>query len=370
MSVDWQQVRAEFPALSGWTYLNSATFGQMPRRAVEALEGHLAHRDELACSDFLGWFGDADRLRGAVARLIHAEPEDIAFIPNASTGLAILVGGIDWRPGDRVLTLTDEFPNYLYMAALADRHGVEFGITPWEQFYDSVDERTRLVAVSGVNYSSGFRLPIEEMSRFLRQRGVLFFVDGTQSVGALHHDVRRLQPDVLAVHGYKWLLAPTGAGFMYFRPELRERLPASIVGWRSHRTWREVDHLHHGKPEFVSAAERYEGGMLPFPLLYAMEQSVNLILEIGPDAIESRVLDLASQTRALLRQQGAMTPDGSSQIVSAQFPGHDVSALARELKARRVLVAARQGYLRVSPHFYNNEDDLARLEEELRRLLR
>ncbi len=369
MSVDWQAVRAEFPALSNWTFLNSATFGQLPRRAVEAMQTHLAHRDELACADFLDWYTDADRLRRGLARLIHAAPDDIAFIPNASTGLAIVMGGIDWRPGDRILTLADEFPNYLYLAAPADRHRVEFAVAPWERFYDSVDDRTRLVAISEVNYSSGFRPPLEEMSCFLRERGVLLFVDGTQSVGALHHDVRRTQPDMLAVHGYKWMLAPTGVGFMYVRPELRERLPSILVGWRSHKTWREVDHLHHGKPEFVAAAERYEGGSLPFPLLYAMEQSVDLMLEIGAGAIERRVLDLADRTRSLLRRLGATAPDGTSQIVAGQFPGRDVSALARELKARRVLVAARKGYLRVSPHLYNNEEDLARLEEELSRLL-
>ncbi len=114
MSVDWAAVRIEFPALADWTYLNTATFGQLPRRATEAVAAHFAHRDELACQDFLSWFDDAWRLREKIGRLIHCTADDIAFVPNASTALGLLLSGIDWRPGDRVVTLAHEFPNNLY----------------------------------------------------------------------------------------------------------------------------------------------------------------------------------------------------------------------------------------------------------------
>ena len=118
------------------------------------------------------------------------------------------------------------------------------------------------------------------MSRHLRSRGVLLFVDGTQSVGALRFDVGAIRPDMLAVHGYKWLISPTGAGFMYVSPELRERLRPNVIGWRSHRDWRNVDNLHHGVPELSDSAEKYEGGAVSFPLLYAMEAAIDLILEV------------------------------------------------------------------------------------------
>ncbi len=203
----------------------------------------------------------------------------------------------------------------------------------------------------------------------MKERGITFFIDGTQSVGALQFDVQAVDPDVLAVHGYKWMCSPTGAGFMYVAPRLRAKLPPNAVGWRSHRTWREVDELHHGRPVLTDTAERYEGGGLPSPLLYAMEASIDLMFEIGPDAIERRVLSLAAGARARLRQLGAEMEDNGSHIVGAKLPGADSSRLARELESRRVLVAARDGFLRVSPHFYNDEGDLDRLEEELRRLL-
>jgi cysteine desulfurase/selenocysteine lyase len=367
--MNWDSVRSEFPALANWTVLNTASFGQLPRRATEAVANHFEHRDELACADFIDWFDDLDRIRASAARLIHAAPQDIAFIPNASTGLSILLSGLAWKPGDRVVTLKDEFPNNLYALGWLAARGVEFVECEWEHFYSAINHRTRAVAISMVNYSTGFAPPLEEISRFLRARGVLLFVDGTQSLGALQFDVRRIEPDLFAVHGYKWLLSPTGAGFLYVHPETRERLAPNVIGWRSHRDWRNVDNLHHGAPELVGSAEKYEGGMPAFPVLYAMGASIDLMLEIGPQAIEDRVLDLARQTRALIRELGAETEDHRSPIVAARFAGHDPSALAVALKERRIIVAARHGCLRISPHFYNNEDDLARLAASLREIL-
>jgi selenocysteine lyase/cysteine desulfurase len=241
--------------------------------------------------------------------------------------------------------------------------------SPWERFYESVDPKTRLVVLSSVNYNTGFAPPLAELADFLRSRGILFYIDGTQSLGALRFDVRRVQPDMFAVHGYKWMLSPNGAGFFYIAPQLRERLQPNVIGWRSHRDWRNVDNLHHGVPEFASTAEKYEGGSVSFALLYAMEASLDLILEIGPEAIEQRVLELAARTRTILRDLGATVADYATPIVAARFENRDVSALARALKEQRVLVAARRGHLRVSPHFYNNQQDLEVFEHTLRPLL-
>jgi cysteine desulfurase / selenocysteine lyase len=363
MRVDWEAVRGEFPALAHWTYLNTATFGQLPRRATEAVARHFAHRDEVACWDFLTWYDDADRLRSKIGQLICCGAEDIAFVPNASTALGILLTGLDWRQGDRIVTLEHEFPNNLYAPALLDRFGVKMIESSWERFYESVDERTRLVAISSANYNTGFAPPLEEIAKFLRSRGVLLFVDGTQSLGALRFNASRIRPDMLAVHAYKWMLSPNGAGFMYVHPDLRERLRPNVMGWRSHRDWRNVDNLHHGVPELTSTAEKYEGGSVSSSLLYAMEASVGLMLEIGPEAIEQRVLGLAGKTREILRELGGSVEEYASPIVAARFDNQDVSALARSLKEKRVLVAARRGHLRVSPHFYNNEQDLEALRE-------
>jgi cysteine desulfurase/selenocysteine lyase len=358
--VNWERARSEFPALERWTYLNTATYGQMPRRAVDAMTGHSQRRDELACTDFLDWYVDADRVRASIARLIHAEPDDIAFVPNAASALSMVLAGIAPRPDENIVTLDDEFPNYLYQG-LARR-------VPWERFYESIDDRTRLVAFSEVNYATGFRPPLAEISHFVAERGVPLFLDGSQSVGALTFDVTKTPVDVLAVHGYKWLMAPTGVGFMYVSPAFRKKLPPNIIGWRSHHDWRNVDRLHSGTPVFKDAAEKYEGGGLPFHLLYAMEASVDWLLEIGPEAIEQRVMELANSTRSILRGLGAEVADAASQIVIAGFPSTDASAIARALREQKVVVAARHGRLRISPHFYNDDGDLKRLETALKSL--
>jgi selenocysteine lyase/cysteine desulfurase len=185
---------------------------------------HSERRDEFACSNFLDWYDDTDRLRESIARLIHATSEDIAFVPNAAAALSIVLAGLGIAPGDNIVTLDDEFPNYLYVDAARK--------VPWEQLYDSIDHHTRLVAFSEVNYATGFRPPLREISRFLAERGVPLFLDGSQSVGALTFDVRETPVDLLAVHGYKWLVSPTGAGFMYVSPAMRAKLPPNILGWR------------------------------------------------------------------------------------------------------------------------------------------
>ena len=365
MNPDWREVRKEFPALANWTYLNTATFGQLPRQTVAAVNGHFARRDELACADFLSWFDDADRLREKIGRLIHAAASDIAFIPNASTGLAAVLNGIDWQAGDRIVTLEGEFPNNLYIAALRERHHVRFAEVPWKRFHESIDSHTRLVALSTANYTTGFRPPLAETSRFLQERGILLYLDGTQSVGALRFDAAEVAPDVLAVNGYKWLLCPNGAGFMYVHPRLRAVLPPNIIGWRSDEGWREVNSLHHGAPRFMASAERYEGGMLSFPALYGMEASVDMMLELGPENIERRVLELASKTRAVLEKAGGRVLHQDTAILAARFEDRDPAELAARLKQQRIIVSARHGNLRVSVHFYNDESDIEALAAAL-----
>jgi cysteine desulfurase / selenocysteine lyase len=343
---DWQQVRSEFPALDGRAYLNTATFGQLPRRATDAVAKHWQHRDELACTDFLTWYDDADRLRGSIAKLIHSTPDDIAFVSNAAAALGMVIAALNLKADENIVTLKDEFPNYLYMAGVRE--------VEWDDFFNAIHENTRMVALSEVNYSTGFRPPLEEISKFTSDRGIILFVDGTQSLGALTVDVRKLGID-------KWLISPPGSAFMCISEKVRRNIRPIMVGWRSHKTWRDVDNLHHGTPEFMDSAAKYEGGGLPFGLLYALEQSIGLFHEVGPEVVEQRVMHLAASTRNRLRELGAEVSETGSQIVAAKFPGRDVSHIARELKKANVNVAARHGFLRVSPHFYNNDGDLEQL---------
>ncbi len=370
---DWRAVRGEFPSLARWTYLNTATFGQMPRRSMDAVARHHDRRNELACSDFLTWFDDADALRASLGRLIHAEPSSIAFVGNACSALSMLLNGIDWRKGDRIVTFENEFPNNIYSPLTFEPAGVEFVETSWERIAEAITPATRVVVLSEVNYTNGFRPPLAELSRLAHDAGALLFVDGTQSAGALKIDVQACEADAYFAHGYKWLLSPPGSAFLYVRPSLSERMPPSVVGWRSHKTWRNVDNLHHGAPEFAADAEKYEGGVLPFPALYAMKASVDMFLELTPEVIEKRVQGLAALLREELRKLGARlpydeSPHYDSPLVAACFPGREPKPISAALKERGVLTSARHEYLRIATHLYNNEEDIARLVRELRSL--
>lgn len=360
--MNWSSIRAEFPALGTWTWLNTATFGQAPARARAAVDRHFARREETACADFLTWFDDMDELRALIGQLIHCDGQDIAFAMNASSALSLLLGGTDWRAGDCVVTLRDEFPNQYYFAASLAERGVKLVAM---DAIGSLPEHTRAVLVSTVNYANGYRPDLMAISKLARDAGALLYVDGTQSVGALRFDIAEVKPDMLAVDGYKWLLAPNGATWFYVSPERRRKLRPSVIGWRSDRGWRSVDELHRGTPKMPEAAERYEGGMLNFPSLYGLQESVRMILEIGADRIERRVLELAGQAADILRRAGATIVNENTNIVAAHWPDREASAIARALESERIIVAARHGNLRVSPHFYNTEEDLARLRAHL-----
>ncbi|HXF12352.1 MAG TPA: aminotransferase class V-fold PLP-dependent enzyme, partial [Terriglobales bacterium] len=367
--IDWRAVRNEFPALRNRVFLNTATYGQLPRRAAEAVAEHFRKRDKTACSDFLSWFDDMDRLRIAIARWIGAAADDIAFITSASNGLSTVLSGIDWCEGDELLTLTDEFPNQLYAAE--SQYGVRSVVRPWPEFEAAISERTRLVLLSTVNYRTGLRPDLSAIIPSLRKRGILVYLDGTQSLGALRFDCGAVQPDFLVVDAYKWMISPNGAGFLYVRPEIREWLRPNIIGWRSDRKWRNVESLHQGAPRFSDTAEKYEGGMLAFPSLMAMAASLTLFEELGSAVIEQRVLQLAGRLRERMSALGADEFPSQprtlpSQILLFKVKEIDSSRLAKKLEEKHIHVSARREYLRISPHFYNSEEDIGTLFDVLR----
>jgi selenocysteine lyase/cysteine desulfurase len=370
MSSDWAAIRAEFPSLQGRTFLNTATFGQLPRASTEAACAHFARRDHTAALDFLEWFDDLNGMRALIARLIHCSAEDIAFVPNAGYAVSLAVGSVAWQPDDELLTLHHEFPNQLYGHVSVGARGVE---CDWPEFEAHLSERTRLVALSTVNYTTGLRPDLARTVTDLRKRGIVVYLDGTQSAGALEFDCAAIAPDFFAVDTYKWMISPNGATFLYVNPKMRRRLQPHVLGWRSDKEWRNVSSLHHGAPRFGETAEKYEPGMLPFASLYGMEASLRLIEEIGIQRIEKRVLELAGLLRTELAALGAEFYESKgeslpSQIVIASLPGVDSSALAQKLAEQNINVSARRAYLRISPHFYNNEEDIAILIAAIRKL--
>jgi selenocysteine lyase/cysteine desulfurase len=331
---------------------------------------HFQQRDEKAALDFLEWFDDLAKTRQLAARLIHCAAEDVAFFPNAGYALALAMGAIDWKPGDELLTLHGEFPNQLYGHASVGACGVE---CDWPELEAHITERTRMVALSTVNYTTGLRPNLGRMVSDLRKRGVVVYLDGTQSAGALEFDFDATGADFFAVDAYKWMISPNGATFMAVHPEMRKRLRPQALGWRSDKDWRNVTNLHHGAPRFGDSAEKYEPGMLAFASLYGMDASLRFMEQIGIPQIEKRVLELAGLLRSGLAEMGAEFYQSKgeclpSQIVTASLPGLDSVSIAKKLAEQNINVSARRMYLRISPHFYNNEEDVSVLLTAIRKI--
>ncbi len=373
MCIDWQQVRSQFPSLQHSVWLNTATFGQVPLRAQDAIRGHYERRNTLGPKDFLNWFAEADEIRADIARLFHVTADDVAFIPHTSSALSLIVHALDWEPGDEVLTFKNEFPNQIYAAALLEERGVHLRTVALARWRESLNHRTKLVALSHTNYATGEHADIHGMADAVHACGAVLYVDGTQTAGVRQVSFRASPPDLYAVNAYKWMNSPPGAGFLLAPADTRQWLEPHTVGWRSHKDWRNVNQLHLGMPEFAMSAERYEGGMLPFVNLFAMRESIRMVLELGMDAVEARVLHLTSLVCEVLRAEGAVPchgDNGAGHIVAATLPDHaDPGIVAKALEQRDVLVSARHGYLRISPHYYNDESDIAAFGMALREVL-
>ena len=372
MAPDWSAVRGEFPVLAESTYLNTATFGPTPRRAVEAAARVLERRSTTPSYDPVAFYDEIEPVREKAARLIGARADDIAFLPSASIGLSWILHGLDWTEGDRLLAFHHEFPNNQYAPHLLARRGVVFDEAPagegfaLDGFLGRITPRTRIVLMSALSYSTGFRPPLAEIGAAVRDSGALFVVDGTQGVGAIPLDVSEVAADVVIVHAYKWMLSPCGVGFLYVSPAARERLVPTVVSWRSHRAWREVTKLRDGAPELPDEAARYEGGILNFSGLAAMGAVLDLYEELGAEAVFTRTARLATCVRDAVRAAGGApladrSPWFDGPIVAARLPGWNVDELADQLHQARIVAAARKGSLRVSPHFFNNEADVEAL---------
>jgi len=378
MAVDWQAVRAQFPALSESVWLNTATFGQVPLRAQQAIQRHYEERNRMGARWFLRWFEEADAARADIAGLFGVDAEDFAYIPNANHALSLLVNAIDWRPGDEILSFENEFPNQTYVVALVAHHGVKLRVVKLSEWQEALTDQTRLVSVSQTNYATGEEAPVDAMNVALRRHPALLYVDGTQTAGARKLLFPEGLPDLYAVNGYKWMNSPPGAAFALIPSYTRAWLRPQTIGWRSDRNWRNVSLLSQGMPEFADSADRYEGGMLPIENIAAMRESALLVREIGIDVVEERVMALAAQIREVLTKVDA-TFVGSgdsgaslatSHIVAAKLPEpFAAEAVVRELDAHGVQVSARHGYLRVSAHYYNNEQDIERFASVLRSTL-
>ena len=365
-----QRFRDELPVTGTCAYLNHAGMAALPRRSVERMK---TLADTVAQTGDRRWperNDEVERVRGLAARLLGArETREVAFVENTSTGLSMVAEGFDWKPGDNVVGAQLEFPSNVYpWMRLADR-GVEYRTVPErdgriheDELLEQIDGRTRMLVLSWVQYASGYRANLARLGAACRERGVLFVVDVIQGLGALVLDVERDFVDIAAAAGHKWLLGPEGIGLLYVSDRVVETLRPVRSGWRSMRNLFEWTDF---AIAFADGAKRFESGTLNVYGIHALGGSLELLLAADPLDVEVRILALTEQAAAGLAARGftvisSRRPGETSGIVTAVHPEVPAGELVSRCAAADVVAAARAGRFRISPHFYNTEDEIDR----------
>jgi selenocysteine lyase/cysteine desulfurase len=373
--MDPPAARSLFPVTRRCVFMNHAGVAPMSDRGRAAIDSLMERLTDRPYEEGLAE-AEADRLRASIARLVGVEAETIGLVRGTAHGLSLLAQGLDWRDGDNVVGARGEYPANVYPWMALRGRGVEFRmaepvdgrITP-DAVLRLVDERTRVVALSHVQFWNGYRVDIERIGAELDRRGVVFAVDGIQSVGALRLDLSALPVDFLAAGASKWLLGPLGIGFCYCRPELLPRLRPVLVGAGSVK--RDQEYFEYAY-ELREGARRFEESSVSILDMAAFQAAVDLLLEVGAEAIEERVLGLAGHLAAGLEKTGhrvvepwPRSPRESSGIVSFRRPGSSAHEVLRDLNAARVVGRVHADFVRLAPHFYNTYEEVERVLDVL-----
>lgn len=372
---------AAFPILREMVFLNHAGVAPISGPAAEAVRQY-AHQAESIAYVEAGWYKRANEVKAAAARLINAAGgQEIAFIPNTSSGLSLVANGLDWQPGDNVVITNVEYPANRYPWENLHRLGVELievrqapdGRIHVDDVCDAITDRTRIVSISHVQFASGHRINLKPISDMVHQAGGHLCVDAIQSTGLLPVDVDAMGIDFLSADGHKWMLGPEGAGIFYCREALCPLLRPSVVGWMN---MVDADNYGDYRFEFQPDARRFEPGSWNIPGVLGLGASIDMLLQVGVENVWARVDALNIRLCEGLSEKGYEVfsprddPDERSGSVIFSAPdrvggpkGH--SKIVNELAQARIVIALREGRLRVSPHFYNTAEQIDQLIEAL-----
>jgi cysteine desulfurase / selenocysteine lyase len=371
--------RREFADFEGAAYLNTASQGAIPLRSAQASQEALAWKTRpYELPDDI-YFDFPDRIRAKAARIIGAAPEEIAVTSGASTGLAAVAAGVDWKPGDEVLLGRGEFPAHFstwlrYHQAGKIKMRV---VAPRGQFIsaddyiENIGPRTRIVSASLVRFDNGARLDAARVAEACRKAGAGFVLDVTQCAGAMPLSIRELGADMAVCSGYKWLLGPYGTGFFWVSGEWTERLALGAAYFLSLEGARQLHSMPGENARVSPGARRWDSAETAnFTNLAALDSSLDLVLEIGLDAIDRHNYSLISQlierlpAGFQLASPSERERRGPYACIAARTP-EKTTALYEKLGKERIFVALREGALRIAPHLYNTSEDVDRLIEVL-----
>jgi cysteine desulfurase/selenocysteine lyase len=368
-------IASEFPIKEQYVFLNHAGVSPIPTCTQMAITEFARDAAEEGPANYPAWLHGLAQARASAAQLLGSRPEDVCFIHNTTHGALIVANSLNWRPGDNVVGFAHEFPANVHPWRNLRERGVEFRVVPEGPQYcyslddlaAAVDARTRLVAISWVEYGTGVRNDLAAIADLCHRRGAMLFVDAIQGLGVVPMDVGRLGIDFLAADGHKWLLAPEGCGILYVRPECLDQMNLSMCGWCGLVNPQDYDNYDQAyKPD----AKRFEEGSHNLIAIHALGSSMRLLLDVGIHVVMQRVATLTDYLADKLTEKGydIITPrwfENRAGIISVTKRGVDPAPLTARLQEKKILVAARRGFLRISPHFYNDFDELDRLLAEL-----
>ena len=374
----YEKIRALFPAAENYTYLNSAAVAPLPTTAVEAVVSQLRDVSENGSANYTDWIATKNRARELIAGMLNVRAEQIAFMRNTSDGFATVANGLKWQSGDNIVSFEREFPaNFYAWRKIRDDFGVELRLCPERngridlgEFIDLIDANTKLVAISAVQYASGFSADLERIGQAARNADALFVVDIIQALGTMPFDLPAQLVDVASSASHKWLCAPEGCGILYLSDRARERIAPTLVGWISVEDAWNFEDL---EQEFKPNALAWESGTACSSLFYGLEQSAKLLVETGAEKIQKYLEELTDYLCEILPTDkyeivSSRAKGEKSQIVCIKHRnGLSPAEIARHLQTEKIVVSPRNDRIRIAPHFFNNRVDIEKLIAQLTR---
>lgn len=365
---DWQ---SEFPVTLKYVYMNHAGVAPLSKRVQKAMVDFVEDATVNGAVNVDEWVDTIEECRDSAAELLNANSTEIAFMKNTTQGILIAANGIDWNEGDNVVTTAVEFPANVYpWWSLNERYGVETrmvpekdGIIHLQDLIDNINDRTRVLTISHVEFASGFRNDITAIGEICRERDIWFVVDAIQSLGAIEVDVKKSKIDILAADGHKWMLAPEGAAVFYCSDSKRDQLINTNLGWAGVINPRDfLDYDITQKPD----ATRFEEGSYNTTGIYGLNAALKLLKTVNIQYIEEKILTLTDLLITVLDKKGYIvnTPKIKSDragIVIFESNIYTPTQLFNLLQDNNIITAERGSGIRISPHFYNTESEIEQL---------
>ncbi len=364
-------ISSDFSINNDIFYLNHASVSPWPVKTATVIKQFADENACLGATQYLQWLKIEQELRENIAQLINAPSSvDIALVKNTSEALSMVAYGLNWQPGDNIVIAQQEFPSnrIVWQSLQAQRVEVKFvdlyqNITqensPEDNLLAAIDNKTRLLSVSSVQYADGFRMDLEKLGQFCQKKKILFCVDAIQSIGALPFDVQAIHADFVMADGHKWLMSPEGLGLFYCREDLRGEIRLNQYGWRMVENQFDFDALSWSE---AKTARKFECGSPNMLGIHALNCSIKLILAREIEFIEqslvknSRYIIKKLETLPETTVQSDTNTNRISGIVSFRHTTISSETLYNKLMAKNVICAMRHGNVRFSPHYYTSKE--------------